>query len=122
MRLFVPYDARNGHVYLNSVADNEEDALQPFVLGAFDITEDELEYIKVAYADLMFGKSEQDNAFPVVIPLDLSGKPIAKCIGSSITEAKANMEFSGVFEDDIALVEGYLVMDTLDLRPSLPRF
>jgi len=122
MKIVVPFDSRNGQVYLNALGETEQEALHPFEVGMFDIGP---ELIGVTAGELYLA-SDTDlvTNFPVVVPVSkIDGKPLVRCAGSSIDEAKVNLESEGFEEDDFIYEGGSIAIQTVPTAdmPSLPR-
>jgi len=121
LKAFVPYDIRNGQIFLNSVGATEEEAIQPVIDGCFEI---DPEFVAVAECEIRLGTRNSDpTLFPVVVPFSReSGEAVLECVGSSIDEAEVNLSYQSLDADNHFFLRACVVMTepVAGLLPSLP--
>lgn len=118
MKISVPFDRRTGDVYLNAIGSNEDEALKPFVDGCFEgIRLDDLEFIGCVEAELITGCDIPDDLFPVSLPFSKeTGKPELTAIGSNADEARVNLGYIGLDEEDYLFEAAGIRMPPLQIE------
>jgi len=118
MKICVPFDRRTGEVYLNAIGSNEDEAMKPFVDGCFEsIRLDDLDFIGCVEAELITGCDIHEGLFPVSLPCSKeTGKPELSAIGSNADEARVNLGYVGLDEEDYLFEAAGIRMPLLQIE------